>query len=149
MTIENIKILGAILEPTALPIQPIWPIFKGNGLDWCGCLASSSKTSPIILILSIAIGADHSFEVKNVEICLAQGLHCTAIKLCCTIFLADCHTNAHLCVKQKFSAYLCPIILCWEKHARALPNCQKKCLFAHIVIKNKSTGRSALCQLDV
>ena len=75
--------------------------------------------------------------------------HCTTIKLCCNIFLADCRTNVHLCVKQKFSAYSCPIILCWEKHARALPNCQKKCLFAHIVIKNKSTGRSALCQLDV
>ena len=38
MAIEKIKILGAI--------QPIWPVFKVNGLDWHCCLASSSKTAP-------------------------------------------------------------------------------------------------------
>ena len=39
-----------------------------NGLDWHCCLAGSSKTAPGILIFSIAIGADYSYEVKNSEI---------------------------------------------------------------------------------
>ena len=43
---------------------------------------------------------------------LSLSLHCTTIMLCCTIFPADCHTNVDLSVKQKFSPYLCPIILC-------------------------------------
>ena len=37
MATEKIKIQGAVLEipaQTALPIQPIWPIFAVNGLDW-------------------------------------------------------------------------------------------------------------------
>ena len=35
MAIEKIKILGAVLElPAKLPIQPIWPIFKVNRLNW-------------------------------------------------------------------------------------------------------------------
>jgi hypothetical protein len=38
-----------------------------NGLDWQCCLAGSSKTAPRILIFSIAIGADYSFEDKNIE----------------------------------------------------------------------------------
>ena len=58
MAIEKIKILGAI--------QPIWPVFEVNGLDWHCCLASSSKTAPRILIFSIVIGADYSYEVKLV-----------------------------------------------------------------------------------
>ena len=53
---------------TELPHQPIWPIFAGNGLDWHCCLAGSSKTAPKILIFSIAIDADYSYEVKNSEI---------------------------------------------------------------------------------
>ena len=43
MAIEKIKILG-------------------------GRLAGSSKTAPRILIFSIAIGADYSYEMKNSEI---------------------------------------------------------------------------------
>jgi hypothetical protein len=38
---------------------------------WAGlncCLAGGSKTAPRILIFSIAMGADYSFEVKNIEI---------------------------------------------------------------------------------
>jgi hypothetical protein len=31
-------------------------------------LAGSSKTAPRILILSIAMGADYSFQMKNIEI---------------------------------------------------------------------------------
>ena len=46
---------------------PIRPIFAGNGLDCHCCLAGSSKIAPRILILSIAMGADYSFEVKNIQ----------------------------------------------------------------------------------
>ena len=48
---------------TALPIQPIWPIFLVDRLNWQCCLAGSSKTAPRILIFSIAMGDDYSFEV--------------------------------------------------------------------------------------
>ena len=51
-----------------MPIQPIWPVFEVNGLDWHCCLAGSSKTTPRISIFSIAIDADYSYEVKNSEI---------------------------------------------------------------------------------
>ena len=44
---------------------PIWPIFEVNGLDWQCYLAGSSKTAPMILIFSIAIGADYSFDIKK------------------------------------------------------------------------------------
>ena len=53
---------------TALPIQPIWPVFEVDGLDWHCCLAGSCKTAPRILIFSIAIGANYSYELKNSEI---------------------------------------------------------------------------------
>ena len=49
-------------------IQPIWLNFEVNGLDWLCCLAGSSKTAPRILIFSIAIGANYSYEMKNSEI---------------------------------------------------------------------------------
>jgi hypothetical protein len=39
-----------------------------NELDWQCYLAGSSKTASRILIFSIAMGADYSFEVKNIEI---------------------------------------------------------------------------------
>ena len=39
-----------------------------NGLDWQCCLAGSSKTASRILIVSIAMGVDYSFEVKNIVI---------------------------------------------------------------------------------
>ena len=69
MAIEKLKILGAVLGLLAkLPIQPILPIFEVNGLDWHCCLAGSSKTASRILIFSIAIDADYSYEVKNSEI---------------------------------------------------------------------------------
>ena len=61
MAIENIKILGAILE---LPAN-----FQANGPSWPNlqcCLAGSSKTTPGILIFSIAIDADYSFYVKSI-----------------------------------------------------------------------------------
>jgi hypothetical protein len=41
---------------------------KSWGLDWQCCLDGSSKAAPRILIFSIAIGTNYSFEVKNIEI---------------------------------------------------------------------------------
>ena len=38
-----------------------------NGLNWQCCLASSSNTAPMILIFSIAMGADYSFELISIE----------------------------------------------------------------------------------
>ncbi len=70
MAIEKIKILGAVLELPAkqhCQFSPFGPIFEVNGLDWQCYLAGSSKTAPRILIFSIAIGADYSYEVKTVE----------------------------------------------------------------------------------
>ena len=45
-------------------------IYSKNGpnwLNWQCCLAGSSKTAPRILIFSIAVGADYSFELIYIE----------------------------------------------------------------------------------
>ncbi len=71
MAIEKIKILGAVLELPAkqhCQFSPFGPISEVNGLDWQCYLAGSSKTAPRILIFSVAIGANYSYEVKNSEI---------------------------------------------------------------------------------
>ena len=72
MAIEKkIKILGNVLELPAkqhYQFSPFGPIYEVNGLDWQYYLAGSSKTAPRVLIFSIAIGADCSYEVKNCEI---------------------------------------------------------------------------------
>jgi hypothetical protein len=74
MAIEEIKILGAVLELPAkqhcqfIPFGPFGPFFEVNGLDWQCCLGGSFKTAPRILISSIAMGADYSLEVKNIKI---------------------------------------------------------------------------------
>ncbi len=72
MAIEKkIKILWAVLELPAKQhnqFSPFGPIFEENGLDWQCYLADSSKTAPRILISSIAMGTDYSYEVKNSEI---------------------------------------------------------------------------------
>ena len=68
MAIEKIKLLGAVLELPAkqrCQFSPFGPIFEVNGLDWQCYLAGSSKTAPRILIFSIAIGADYSFDIKS------------------------------------------------------------------------------------
>ena len=73
MTIEKIKILGAILDLPAsqycqfLPFQPIHLENGSNRLYWQCCLAGSSKTVPRILIFSIAMSADYSFELISIE----------------------------------------------------------------------------------
>ena len=59
MAIEKIKILEAVLK---LPAK------QHCQLNWQCCLAGSSKTAPRILIFSIAMGADYSYEAKNSEI---------------------------------------------------------------------------------
>ena len=62
--------MGAVLElPAKLHCQfsPFWPFFAVNGLDWQCCFAGSSKTAPRILIFSIAMGADYSFELNSIE----------------------------------------------------------------------------------
>ena len=71
MAIEKIKILAAVLElPAKQQCQssPFTSKIGPNGLDWQCYLAGSSKTAPRILIFSIAIGADYSYEMKNSEI---------------------------------------------------------------------------------
>ena len=48
MSIEKIKILGAVLELPAKQHWPIWPIYQEIGqyvLNWQCCLAASSKTT--------------------------------------------------------------------------------------------------------
>ena len=71
MAIEKIKILGVILELPAkqhCKFSLFGTIIEVNGLDWQCYLAGSSKMAPRILISSIAIGADYSYELKNREI---------------------------------------------------------------------------------
>ena len=68
MTIEKIKILGAVLELSAkqhCQFGKFGPI-EVNGLDWHCCLAGSSKTVPRIFIFSIVLGAEYSFYVKSI-----------------------------------------------------------------------------------
>ena len=68
MAIEKIKILGAVLELSAkqhCQFSHLGPFFEVNGLDWQCYLAGSFKTAPRILIFSIAIGADYSFDIKS------------------------------------------------------------------------------------
>ena len=53
---------------SVLPIHPIYLENCPNGQNWQCFLAGNSKTAPRILILSIAIGADYSYEMKISEI---------------------------------------------------------------------------------
>ena len=66
--IEKIKILGSVLELPAKQHCQSSPFTYNIGqIGWIGSLAGSSKMAPLIFIL-IAMGANHSFEVKNTEI---------------------------------------------------------------------------------
>ena len=69
MVIEKIKILGRFgaTSKRALPIQHIHFENGPNGLNWQCCLAGGSKTAPRILIFSIAMGANNSFELIFIE----------------------------------------------------------------------------------
>ena len=71
MAIEKVEILGTVLDLPAkqhCQFSPFGPIFEVNGQDWQCYLAGSSNTAHRILNFSIAIGADHSQEMKNSEI---------------------------------------------------------------------------------
>ena len=57
---------------TALQIQSIWPIFLVDRLNWHCCLAGSSKTAPRILIFSMAMGVDYTFELISIKTCAPQ-----------------------------------------------------------------------------
>ena len=57
--------LNSTANPAHLP--QIWPNFEVNGLAWQCCLAGSSKTAPRILIISMTMGADYSFEIISIE----------------------------------------------------------------------------------
>ena len=66
MTIEKIKILGAVLELSAKqPCQasPFASFFVVDWLVWQGYLAGSSKTAPRILKFSNAMGANYLSEL--------------------------------------------------------------------------------------
>ena len=70
MAIKTIKILGAVVELPAeqhCQFSPFGPLYEVNTLDWQCYLAGSSKTAPKILIFSMAIGADYSFELISIE----------------------------------------------------------------------------------
>ena len=67
MAIEKIKILGAVLELPAkkhCQFSPFGPFSLWIG--WIGS-AGSSKTALRILIFSMAMGADYSFELISIE----------------------------------------------------------------------------------
>ena len=51
----------------ALPIQPIHCENGPNGLNWQCCIAGSSKTALRILIFSMTMGANYSFELISIE----------------------------------------------------------------------------------
>ena len=59
------KILGAILELTALPIQPILPNFLVNGPNWQCCLAGTVKLGKKERFDKEQIGIKESFPVTN------------------------------------------------------------------------------------
>jgi hypothetical protein len=61
------------LEPARLGlITTIYQENGPNGLNWQCCLAGSSKTAPRILIFSMAMDADYSFELIFNEACAPQ-----------------------------------------------------------------------------
>ena len=64
--LKKLSCFGATSQ-TALPIQPILPIFAVNGMDWQCCLTCSSKMAPKIWNFSNALVADYSFELISTE----------------------------------------------------------------------------------
>ena len=58
-----------IIEKNQNPgeFSPFGPTSEVNWLDWHYCLAGSSKTAPRILIFSIALGAEYSFDMKFID----------------------------------------------------------------------------------
>ena len=60
---------GGHFEATSQTALPIQPIYLKTGANWPSrqcCLAGSSKTAPMILIFSIAMGAEYLSYVKSI-----------------------------------------------------------------------------------
>ena len=70
MVIEQIKILRAVLELPAKQHCQFSPF--GSFSWWISFLAGSSKTAPRVLIFSMAIGAENSFELISIETYMPQ-----------------------------------------------------------------------------
>ena len=70
MAIEKIKILGAVLALPAKQHCQSSPFghFCGNWAGLAMLFSWKLKKAPRILIFSIAMGDDYSFDVKNIEI---------------------------------------------------------------------------------
>ena len=68
MEIEKIKILGTVCSYQLYSTANSAHLAQFLRLDWHCCLAGSSKMVHRILISSIAIGSDYSYELKNSEI---------------------------------------------------------------------------------
>ena len=49
-----------------MAMQPVYLNHVVNGVDWQDYLAGSSKKAPMILIFSIAMGADYSLELNSI-----------------------------------------------------------------------------------
>ena len=64
MAIEQIKILGAVLELPAKQHCQSSPFT--SKLGQIGSLAGSSKTAPKIFVFSIVLGAEYSFYKKSI-----------------------------------------------------------------------------------
>ena len=94
-----------------MPIQPIYLKKGPNGLNWQCCLNGSSKTAPRILIVSIAMGGDYSFEVKNMEIWVPEFFK---------------HNNSSAATVDLDVLLIC-LITNWENHENFKSDSLKKC----------------------
>ena len=107
MTIEGIKILGAVLElPAKQQCQSSTFTSKigPKGLNWQCCLAGSSKTAPRILIFSSAMGADYSIELISIETYAPQFIGQNKI------FLGSVHCYVPLCTTFKDPCCSAPVL---------------------------------------
>ena len=67
MAIKKIKIVGAVLELPAKQHCQFSLSTKKMGQIWQYCLAGSSKMAPRILIFSMAMDADYTFELISIK----------------------------------------------------------------------------------
>ena len=95
------------------PINYWWDSVRGDDFHayhWQCCLDGSSKTAHRILIFSIAMGADYSFDVKNIDIWAPaffrhnNSFIATVRNFCDTVLLADWRTKVRSFATKKFSA---------------------------------------------
>ena len=75
MAIEKIKILGAVLElPAKQHCQFSLSTKKMGQMGWIGSAVwlVAPKTAPRILIFSMAMDADYTFELISIKTCAPQ-----------------------------------------------------------------------------